>query len=124
MMLIIGYSFLTFISSICYYYEDNINRNRWDNIIMAEFIFFKSIDLSILSFYDFFDNTDIFNTTLFITLEKFAWMLIEAVFDAFEASIKSLIIIQIVISGILIFILFLIECCGCTECCCCCCLDK
>ena len=114
MMLIIGYSFLTFISSICYYYEDNINRNRWDNIIMAEFIYFKSIDLSILSFYDFFDNTDIFNTTLFITLEKFVWMLIEALFDIFEANIKTLIIIQMVISGIpaIIFsLLILLGCC-------------
>ena len=116
--LVIGFSFLTFISSICYYFEDNINRNRWDNIIMAEFIFFKSIDLSILTFYDFFDNTDIFNTTLFITLEKFVWMLIEALFDAFEANIKTLVIIQIANSGILIFIILLIYIGACIKCCC------
>ena len=83
---------------------------------MAEFIYFKCIDLSILSFYDFFDNTDIFNTTLFITFEKFLWMLFEAIFDAYIENNKTLIIIQSVISGIPSFIFFLsIICyfCGC-----------
>ena len=116
LLLLAGYSFLTFISSICYCYEDNLNRTRWDNIYMAEFIYFKCIDLSILSFYDFFDNTDIFNTTLFITFEKFLWMLFEAIFDAYIENNKTLIIIQSVISGIPSFIFFLsIICyfCGC-----------
>ena len=100
----ITFSIFTFISSFCNYYEKNKTRKRWDNIIMAEFIFFKCIDLGILSFFDFFDNSDIINTTLFITLEKFIWMIIEAVFEAVELKEKTLIIIQIVISSIPSFI--------------------
>ena len=117
LFLLAGYSFLAFISSICYCYEDNLNRTRWDNIYMAEFIYFKCIDLSILSFYDFFDNTDIFNTTLFITFEKFLWMLFEAIFDAYIENNKTLIIIQSVISGIPSFIFFLSIICYFCDCC-------
>ena len=95
------FTLFTFISSICYYFEDDKSRKRWDNIIMAEFIFFKFIDMYILSFFDFLDNTDIFNTTLFITLEKVIWMVIEALFEGFETKEKTLIIIQIVFSSIL-----------------------
>ena len=57
-------------------FEDNKTTTKWDNIIMAEFICFKSIDMCILSFYDFFDNSELFNTALFITLEKVLWMII------------------------------------------------
>ena len=97
----------TFINSMCYYFDNNKKRERWDNIIMAEFIFFKSIDLAILSFFDFFDNSDIFITALFITLEKFIWMIIEEVFDAVELKEKILIIIQIVISSLPVITIFL-----------------
>ena len=102
--LFMGFTFFTFISSIFYLLEENKTRERWDNIIMSEFIYFKSIDLSILSFFDFFDNTDLFNTTLFITLEKVTWMIIEAILDAVEIKEKTLIIIQIAFSSIPSFI--------------------
>ena len=52
------FGMFTFISSMCYYFESNKTRKRWDNIIMAEFIFFKIIDMNLLSYFDFFDNTD------------------------------------------------------------------
>ena len=68
---------------------------------MAEFIYFKCIDLAILSFFDTYDNSDIFNSTLFITLEKFLWMIIEGIVDFCEPNTKILIIIQIVVSAIL-----------------------
>ena len=100
MGLLLGFIIFTFISSFCYYFEKNISKTRWDNIIMAEFIFFKSIDMSLLTYYNFFDNTDLINTTLFITLEKFLWMIIEEIIDAFKPKVKALIIFQIVISGI------------------------
>ena len=108
--LIICYSFLTFISSFCYYFEEKPSRKRWDNILMAEYIYFKTIDMSILSFFDFFDNTDIFNTSLFITLEKFIWMIVEAIFELAKVNKKILIIIQIIISGIptIFYIVFII----------------
>ena len=99
--LVFFFTIFTFISSICYYFEDDKSRKRWDNIIMAEFIFFKCIDMCLLSLFDFLDNTDIFNTTLFITLEKVIWMVIEALFEGFETKEKTLIIIQIAFSSIL-----------------------
>ena len=114
--LLLGFVFLTFISSICYLCDNNKTRTRWDNIIMAEFIFFKSLDMFILSFFDFFDNSEIFNATLFITLEKFIWMIIEAIFEACSVKEKTLIIIQLAfssipIAGLLYFIgLFLCLC--------------
>ena len=36
---------------------------------MVGFGAFKTMDLMLLSFYDFFDNSDIFNTTLAITFD-------------------------------------------------------
>ena len=105
--LLSGFSVLTFISSLCYLFDDHKTRKRWDNIIMAEFIYFKSIDMSILCFFDFFDNSDLFNATLFITLEKVLWMILEAIFDSVKIQEKALIIIQIVFSSIpLLSILF------------------
>ena len=104
---VFGFTLLTFISSICYLNEKNLSRGRWDNIIMAEFIYFKVIDMIILGFYNFFDNSDIFNTSLTITLEKFIWMIIETIIYASEPSAKSLVIAQIVFSsiGILFFLI-------------------
>ena len=64
----------TFISSVCYFTDDNLKRERWNNIIMAEFIYFKVLDFQILSFFDFLDNSDIFNTSLVITFEKLLWI--------------------------------------------------
>ena len=74
---------------------------------MAECIFFKVLDLMILSFFDFFDNTDIFNSSLAITVEKFMWMIIEVLIDAFVSNKKKLILVQIIITsmGIGIFII-------------------
>ena len=94
------FSLFTFSNSIKYLNEKDTTRQKWNNIIMAEFIFFKSIDMSILSFFDFYDSSDIFNTTLFITSEKVIWMFIEAIFDAAEIKDKYLIIIQIVFCSI------------------------
>ena len=35
------FSIFTFISSVCYYTDENTTRERWNNIIMIEFILFK-----------------------------------------------------------------------------------
>ena len=78
---------------------------------MAENIFFKVIDLMILSFFDFFDNTDIFNTTLAITVEKFIWMIIEVLIDAFVSNKKTLILVQIIITSIGLGIIIIMFCC-------------
>ena len=105
-----GFTLFTFISSIYYYKEKNLKRKRWDNIIMAENIFFKVIDIMILSFFDFFDDTDIFNTTLAITVEKFIWMIIEVLIDGFVSNKKYLILIQIIITSIGLGIIIILFC--------------
>ena len=102
------FSIFTFISSVCYYTDENTTRERWNNIIMTEFILFKILDLQILSFFDFFENSDIFNTTLAITFEKLIWMIIETIFDAFIENKKSLVLVQIIITSITSFISVLI----------------
>ena len=98
------FDIFTLISSACYYADDNITRERWNNIIMTEFILFKIIDFQILSFFNFYDNSDLFNTSLAITLEKLFWMVIEEIIDSFINNKKSLIIIQLVITSLMLLI--------------------
>ena len=100
-LFLVTFIIFTFICSICYLCDDNITRERWNNIIMTEFIFFKILDFQILTFYDFFDNSDIFNTTLAITLEKLLWMVIETRIEAFVKNKKILVIIQIIVISLL-----------------------
>ena len=47
----LGFIILTFVCSVCYFTDDNLNKERWNNIIMAEFIYFKVLDFQILSFF-------------------------------------------------------------------------
>ena len=99
----------TFITSVCYYTDDNLKRERWNNIIMAEFIYFKVLDFQILSFFNFLDNSDIFNTTLVITFEKLLWMIIETIIDTYVKNTRKLILIQIIVTsfnlGVFLFII-------------------
>ena len=103
-----GFTVFTFISSLYYYNEDNLKRKKWDNIIMVECIFFKVLDLMILSFFNFFDNVDILNTSLAITIEKYIWMIFEVLIDAFISNKKNLILFQIIITLIGIVIIIII----------------
>ena len=86
---------------MCYAFEKNKSRKRWNNVIMAQYIFFKIIDIIMLTFYDIFDNSDLFNSSLVITIEKFLWMIIETLIYSFEVKTKYLIIIQILCSSII-----------------------
>ena len=114
-------SIFTFISSICYYIDNNLTRERWGNIVMAGFIIFKILDLQILSFFDFFNDSDIFNTTLIITFEKLVWMIIETILDAFVENKKSLVLVQIIVTSITTFLIvmrgisLLFLCCYCED---------
>ena len=90
-----------------YAFEKNKSRKRWNNIIMAQYIFFKIIDIIMLTFYDIFDNSDLFNSSLVITIEKFLWMIIETLIYSFEVKTKYLIIIQILCSSIIVLPIFL-----------------
>ena len=56
---------------------------------MANFIFFKIIDFQILTVFNFYDNSDLFNTTLAITLEKLLWMIIETIIDSYVENKKK-----------------------------------
>ena len=109
-LFLFGFTLFTFISSIYYYKEKNLQRKRWDNIIMAECIYFKVLDLMILSFYDFFDNIDIFNTSLAITVERYIWMLFEVLFDTYVSNKKNLILIQIIITSLFVPITLILYC--------------
>lgn len=100
----IAFSIFTFICSVCYFTENNLKRARWNNIFMAEFIFFKILDFQILSFFNFLDNSDIFNTTLVITFEKLLWKIIETIIDIVVKNIRTLILIQIIITSIIIVV--------------------
>ena len=77
---------------------------------MAECIYFKVLDLMILSFYDFFDNIDIFNTSLAITVERYIWMLFEVLFDIYVSNKKNLILIQIIITSLFVPITLILYC--------------
>ena len=68
---------------------------------MAEFIIFKVVDLTVLGFYDLFDNSDIFNTSLAITFEKLIWMIIETIIYSFKPNIKYLVDVQFILTGII-----------------------
>ena len=121
----IVFTFTIFIllSSACYCMEMSITKKRWDYIYMVGFGAFKTMDLMLLSFYDFFDNSDIFNTTLAITFEKLLWMIIEAIIYSMDISKKTLVSIQIVSSSFAVVLLIIYFCYHCyTECknCCCC----
>ena len=100
-ILMLGFIFFSFISSLYYLNDDNLERERWNNIVIGAFIYFKIIDLVILSFFDIFDNSDIFNASLAITIEKLIWMIIEAIIDGFNVKKKTLVIIQIIPPSIL-----------------------
>ena len=106
---LILFDIFTLISSACYYADDNITRERWNNIIMTEFILFKIIDFQILSFFNFYDNSDLFNTSLAITLEKLFWMIIEKIIDIYVENKKRLILVQIyvisIITGIIVYLI-------------------
>ena len=102
-----GFIIFTFISSVCYFTDNNLIRERWNNIIMTEFIYFKVLDFQILSFFDFLDNSDIFNTTLAITFEKLLWMIIETIIDAYVKNKKALVLVQIIVTSLIIGILFI-----------------
>jgi hypothetical protein len=64
----------------------------------------------ILSFYDFFDNIDIFNTSLAITVERYIWMLFEVLFDTYVSNKKNLILIQIIITSLFVPITLFLYC--------------
>ena len=97
--------------SISYIYDDKKPEEKWDEILKIEILDFKTLDLHMLTFYDFFNDDDCVNTGSFIMAQNIIWMIIEIFFDIYEVKIRTLIIIQSVSSGLsLIFILFSIFC--------------
>ena len=93
----------TFIISLLYYKEKNPSGKKWDILIMGTVIYFKSIDQQLLSFFEFFENEDCFNTTSLISAAKFLLEIVEEVIDYFNIKSKSIIYVQIYLS----FFLFL-----------------
>ena len=79
---------------------------------MANFIFFKIIDFQILTVFNFYDNSDLFNTTLAITLEKLLWMIIETIIDTYVENKKKLVLVQLIVTAPIsaILLLFIVPC--------------
>ena len=92
------------IIAIIYLCKDNHSGNGWDQRFQGGIIISKCLDLQMLSFFDFFDDEDCLNTSLFITVEKMIWMIIEVIFDIKEIKNKSLFIIQLSANGIFLII--------------------
>ena len=105
---LIGFSIGILVVSILYICKDNHTGKTWDERFLNSPILIKSLDLQMLSFFDFFDDEDCLNTSLFITLEKLIWMIIEVILDIFEIKKNNLFIIQLVASGLsFIFLVFI-----------------
>ena len=105
---LISFSIGILVVSILYICKDNHTGKTWDERFLNSPILIKSLDLQMLSFFDFFDDEDCLNTSLFITLEKLIWMIIEVILDIFEIKKNNLFIIQLVASGLsFIFLVFI-----------------
>ena len=104
-------SVVNFIFSIIYLAKDMPSGGKWDDILMASIIMYKSVDLTMLSYYDFFDDSDFLNTSVVITFERFLWMVIEVFLDNSKIKIKNLIILQLAISSVfsLIFVMMIVN---------------
>ena len=83
----------------------NISEKDFETIFIAELIIFKCLDLQILSLFEFFDNPDICNSALLITLEKVLWMILEPIFNLIPN--EDLIHIQFGVSYVFFAILLL-----------------
>ena len=104
-------SMVIFIISIIYLCVDDHTGNKWDKQFQGGIIINKCLDLQMLSFFDFFDDEDCLNTSLFITVEKLTWMIIVVIFDISETKNKTLFIIQISASGLFFIIsIFVLVC--------------
>jgi len=114
-LLILTFSFCICIISIKYLRNDNHPESDWDSKLQTGVIISKFLDLQMLSFFDFFDDEDCLNTSLFITVEKVIWMIIEVIFDIKEIKDKTLFIIQISVSGLFFIISIFVLICFCID---------
>ena len=109
------YTFFAY-SYVCSYFSikkeeifKEVPEKTFEAIFMAELIIFKCLDLQILSLFEFFDNPDICNSALLITLEKVLWMILEPIFNLIPNNV--LIYIQFGISDVFfVFSLFAVYC--------------
>ena len=101
------FSIGVFSYSIKYISKDFYTGEQLEYILSNMITLFKCLDFQMLSYYDFFDDSDCLNTAVVITFEKYFWMIIEIILDASEISTKSLFIVQLV-SSFIFFILSLI----------------
>lgn len=103
-----SYSLLTFIISIIYLACGKPSGQKWENLMMVEFMLMKMLDLYLLTLYDFFDDLDCLNTSIVITSARYLWIIIEVLIDVFEINTTILISLQIGFSFICSGAIFLI----------------
>ena len=93
--------FLFFTSSLSFaysikYLKNNFTDQQLEYMLTNTIALFKTMDFQMLSYYDFFDDSDCLNTAVVITFEKIFWMIIEVFFlDYLEIKTKILFIIQV-----------------------------
>ena len=98
------YNITFFLFSIIYISNNDHSGEKWQRSFEGSAIILKCLDLHMLCFFDIFDDEDCLNTSLFITVEKLIWMIIEVIFDIFEIKNKNLFIIQLSVSGVFLII--------------------
>lgn len=103
--ILLGLSVGTSILSSMIISKKPFGNNDYDFWIQSDVIIFKSLELIMLSFYDFLDDDDCLNTSVFIYFERFIWTIIETLFDVYEVNIKTLCIIQLIFAIIFFFLL-------------------
>ena len=106
--LLFFFSIFVIVYSLMYICEKNPDLASWNKRFESEIIIFKFFDLQILSYFDFIDDKDCLNSSIFITVEKVIWMGVETLLEILEVKIKTLFIIQIVSSGIFTLLLIFI----------------
>ena len=106
--LLFFFSIFVIVYSLMYICEKNPDLASWNKRFEGEILIFKFFDLQILSYFDFIDDKDCLNSSIFITVEKVIWMGVETLLEILEVKIKTLFIIQIVSSGIFTLLLIFI----------------
>ena len=96
---------ITFTISIVFIGKTHLRKEDFDYIILSDVIFYKCLDLIILSFFDFLDNRGLLNTSFFIKLERLIWSIIEVLFEVFEVQIKTIFIFRLVFSVVFLIVL-------------------
>ena len=103
--LLLNTTIFTLILSLRIILKSHLRKDDYDFLIKSDVAAFKSLDLMMLSLYDFLDDEDCLNTSIFIYFERFLWTILEMLFDLYELYMKTLCIFQMIFSIIFFIVL-------------------